>query len=123
MELAYKFQKKVDEISDVICEYFNISEQEIISRNISEKVANARYFLWYILHYEMRLSAKKLSNIYFREPRNVFRGISKIKQGIKNQPYYKAIYEDLYRKVEPLIPEDIERFLENMEEKKKYLAC
>lgn len=118
MKLAYKFQKRIDEIAEEVCKYFNVSEQQIISRDCTENVSNARYFLWYILHYEMRLSAKKLSNIYFREPRNVFRGISKIKQGIKNQPYYKAIYEDLYRKVEPLIPEDIERFLENMEEKR-----
>lgn len=73
MELAYKFQKKVDEISDVICEYFNINEQEIISRNISEKVANARYFLWYILHYEMRLSAKSYL-IYILESREMYSG-------------------------------------------------
>ena len=37
MELAYKFQKKVDEISDVICEYFNISELDKICNQAADK--------------------------------------------------------------------------------------
>lgn len=120
MELAYKIQNKVDKISEIVCTYFNVEEQQIISRNSTERVSNARYFLWYILHYHLRISGLTLAKIYFRKKRVVFSGISKIRQGIKNQPFYKIIYEDLYKKVEPLIPEDIERFLENMEEKRNF---
>jgi chromosomal replication initiation ATPase DnaA len=118
MKLAYKFQNKIDEIAEEVCKYFNVSEQQIISRDCTENVSNARYFLWYILHYEMKLSGKTLAKMYFRTHRGVFKGVAKIRSGLKTQPFYQIIYDNLYKKVELLIPEDIERFLENMEEKR-----
>lgn len=113
MVLTIGQKSKVDDISAVVCKYFKVREIDILGSNRKEKVFNAKTFLWYILHYELRLSANTIAIIYMKDKRGIFRGISKIKNGISSQPYYKLIYEDLMKKVEPLLPEDIERFLKD----------
>lgn len=112
MTLTHQQLQKIDDISECICKFFNIKEQDLISQKRKEPICNARFFLWHILHYKLGLSSNKISNIYFKHIRSVWRGISKVENGIKRQAYYKNIYEDLYKIVEPLIPKDIERFLE-----------
>lgn len=109
-----EFQKLViDNICRVVCKYFNVREQDLFNSDRREKVFNAKTFLWYILHYEVRLSANTLSDVYMTDKRSIFRGIAKIRTGISTQPYYRFIYDDLLKKLEPLLPKDIERFLKS----------
>lgn len=78
---------------------------------MKEKPSTARYFLYYILHYSLGLSSSTIANMYFRAPRCVKRGVAKIKLGVVRHKYYNAIYADLMEKIQPLIPGDIDRFL------------
>lgn len=105
-------KKKVDEIANEICDYFNVTEKNIINMDRREAPLNAKTFLWYILHYELYLSIKTISKIYLRDPRSICRGVARIREGMKNQPYYRIIYSNLMKRISPIIPSDMQKFLE-----------
>lgn len=111
MTLTAEQQHKVDQIANEVYKYFGVVEQDIINHNMKEKPSTARYFLYYILHYNLGLSSSTIANMYFRAPRCVKRGVAKIKLGVVRHKYYNAIYTDLMEKIQPLIPGDIDTFL------------
>lgn len=114
MILELRHQKVIDKISEEVCKYFDVSEQDIVNKDKKEKPSNARYFLWYILHYEMRLSVRMIADTYIRAERNVYKGISKIRCGLRTQSYYRTIYNELLNRIHPLIPKDWEREIEKI---------
>lgn len=84
-----------NEIEKIICEYFNVEQHSLYGQRGQENVTNARFYLWYILHYDMNLSVNRIAKIYNKTPRNISYAIAKIKDGITYQPYYKNIYKEL----------------------------
>lgn len=112
MKINFNQKQTIDRIEQQVCSYFKISEQDIINKDNSEVISNARHFLWYMLHFKLEMSPLSISKIYFRQPRTVKRGYAKIKSGIKYHSYYQTMYKELEEKIEPLIPKDIERFWE-----------
>lgn len=115
--LNYNQKQTIDKIEKEVCLYFKIRENEIINKDNSELVSNARHFLWYILHFKLQMSPLTISKIYFRLPRSIKRGYAKIKNGIKYHSYYQIMHKELEEKIEPLIPKDIERFWNENPEK------
>lgn len=113
MALSDNQKKAIDKIEKEICSYFKIREQDIINKDNSEVISNARHFLWYMLHFKLSMSPLTISKIYFRLPRTIKKGYAKIKSGIKYHSYYQIMYAELEQKIEPLIPKDIERFWES----------
>lgn len=113
MKLNFSQKQTIDKIEHEVCSYFKISEQDIINKDNSELVSNARHFLWYILHFKLNMSPLTISKIYLRLPRSIKRGYAKIKSGIKYHSYYQIMYAELEQETEPLIPKDIERFWES----------
>lgn len=103
MKLTLKQENIINRITDDICDYFNVNKSSIIGLDRRESAINAKTFIWYILHYEMKLSIKTISIVYEREMRSIYRGVAKIREGLKNQPYYRMIYDDLMNTVSPLL--------------------
>lgn len=114
MKLNDNQKQTIDKIEKEVCSYFKISEQDIINKDNSEVISNARHFLWYILHFKLAMSPLTISKIYFRLPRTIKRGYAKIKSGIKYHSYYQIMYAELEQKIEPLIPKDTERFWKSL---------
>lgn len=112
MKLNTEQINKIDEIEEIIAKYFGISPQDIINKLQKENVSNARYFLWYILHFKLEMSSNKIGKIYLYTPRLVKYGYAKIKNGIRFHKFYNNIYEDLMEKIEPILPKDLDRFWE-----------
>lgn len=91
-EEQYNLSQKV---SNVVCGFFGVKHKDLINKCKSEQLSNARFYIWYILHTKYKVSTSILSALYFRCERNIKFGISKIKHGIKEQQYYRKIYEDI----------------------------
>ena len=53
MKLTTEQINKIDEIEMIVANHFGIEPQSIINRESKENVSNARYFLWYILHFDL----------------------------------------------------------------------
>lgn len=91
-EEQYNLSQKV---SNVVCGFFGVKHKDLINKCKSEQLSNARFYIWYILHTKYGLSYTVISAMYFRTKRNVEIGIAKIKYGIKEQPFYRKIFEDI----------------------------
>lgn len=72
--------------------YFNITDEDVLGKNRKEEISVARHIIWYVLHYNFGMSISELSKTFLRSKRSIFRGISRIKNGL-GQNYYRNIYE------------------------------
>lgn len=105
MELNSEQIKKIEEIESVLCGYFHIGKQDIINDLRTMKASTTRYFLWYILHFELGMSSLTIARMYLRTPRAVKMGCSKIKFRIKTHRRYKNEYDELMQNLSVVISE------------------
>lgn len=115
MNLNLEQNKKIDEIESIVCQYFQVREQDVINNSRKKDHTIARYFLWYILHYNLCLSSLTIARVYLINARSVKVGCAKIKMRIKTHKYYKNIYDELMAKIEPIMPKDIDKFLNKVD--------
>lgn len=97
MQITSEEINKIEDTVGKICNYFGVSEQDIINNRGTEPIVNARFFSWYILHYHHYYSTNQIAHLYCRTSRNVYCGMRKIRLGIESQPYYKKMYDDLLK--------------------------
>lgn len=74
--------------------YFDVEENEIYSHSRTGNCVNAKHIIWYHLHVEDGMSVGKLAQEFFKTRRTIFMGISKIRNGIKTQRYYRDLYNN-----------------------------
>lgn len=110
MILEYEQQKTVDTIEETVVKYFEVEPQDIVNKRGSENIRNARYFLWYILHFKLEMSPKSIGLIYMYDTRTVKYGYAKIRNSMKYHKMYVSVYEELMEKVKPLIPLNLDKF-------------
>lgn len=110
MTLELDVAKKIDEIEKIACTHFGVTEQELVNKERMENVVSARAFLFYILHYKLEMSPLTISKVYPRQPRSIKKMCAKIKNGLKFHKVYTSIYEDLLKKIEPILPKDLDKF-------------
>lgn len=110
MKLDIDVENKIEEIEKIICSHFGVTEQELVNKERMENVVSARAFLFYILHYKLEMSPLTISKIYPRQPRGIKKLCAKIKNGLKFHKVYTSIYEDLLKKIEPILPKDLDKF-------------
>lgn len=85
--------RRVEDMCSFASRYFSIKITDLYSKTRKGNCITAKHLIWFILHYEYGFKTSELSREFFRSRRDVFLGISKIKSGIKNQKYYKDLYE------------------------------
>lgn len=84
----------IDKIVDFACNFFGIKEGKLLSHDTCDRCSIARYTIWYYIHYEMGVSTRDIGEYFGRTKNTVFKGLAKLKSGIKTQPYYKRMYKD-----------------------------
>lgn len=99
VEINEKEKNVIDFLEKVVCEYFNVKEKDVVSRNHKRDASLARGFIWYILHYDYNFSINKLANGYYRNIRSITSLIAKTKHAIKNQVSYKQMYNAIREKL------------------------
>lgn len=110
MKLDIDVSRKIEEIEEIVRSHFGVIEQQIINKERTEDVVSARAFLFYILHYKLEMSPLTISKVYPRQPRGIKKLCAKIKNGLKFHKVYTSIYEDLLKKIEPILPKDLDKF-------------
>lgn len=78
-------------LEEIVARVMEIPIENIHRDTIHAKDSTARYFLWYILHTEQKITIEKLQKEYHRKRRAVYYGIAKIRFGLDTQPYYRRI--------------------------------
>lgn len=86
-------ESKIEKLCRFASKYFNVEERDLYSECKVSDCVMARHVLWHYLHCECEFSVGVLSKEFMKERRTIFKGISKIKNGIKRQRYYRDIYE------------------------------
>lgn len=83
----------------------NLDVREIdIYVSKTEKCTTARYIIWYYLHYNKRKSIAQIAHQFHYAVRTVCYGISKIRDGILHQKYYKEQYDQFINKIAAKCP-------------------
>ena len=84
----------IEKIFSFSNKFFNLEEDISKSRSRKINYVLARHITWYILHYTHEFSTTEIAVLFNRTRRDVFYGISKIRDGIKYQRFYIDIYND-----------------------------
>lgn len=90
---------KIEHLEDVISNYFNVPKDVFWDKKWDKITSKAKSYLWYILHYDEKISSGKIAKRYGRTKRNVFITLSKIKFAIEKQKGYKKTYDDIYKNI------------------------
>lgn len=85
----------VQEIEEKVCNYFGVEREILVAKNKFRQPSLARGYLWYVLHYDYKMSINTLAKQYGRTVRRVNRVISKIKYLVETQKTYKGHYEKI----------------------------
>lgn len=104
MELDEKQRELIDNIEYEVAKNFGVTQQDIINKQTRESVSNARYFIFYILHFKLGMTPRAIAREYFYNPRSVKMGYAKIKHRLKYYAYYSNILEELMEKIKPFLP-------------------
>lgn len=83
----------VSKVIDSVCEYFNVSKDELKIKRSNDKVSDARMFAIYILHCEYKKSISLIAREFDILRSSVFTVVRKGKHRIKVYPDDKAIYD------------------------------
>lgn len=93
MELSDEKKRLVDLVEPIVVSYFGLECQfDIYCRKRHQKLANARFCLWYFLHYGKGFTLGELSAQYDRTIQNICSGLSKIEYRKNKAPFYKDMY-------------------------------
>lgn len=90
----------IDYLKDFLVRYFNISMEDLYSNSKKGNHVLARFLLWYLLHYEFGVSSYVLAQEYKKSRRNIMIALSKFRNGITTQKYYRDIYENFKKEFE-----------------------
>lgn len=82
----------IENLEKCICTFFSIDKDLLIGKNHLKQPSLARGYLWYILHYDYKLSDRYIAIAYKRNTRTVRKMIAKMKYSIDNLKYYKNDY-------------------------------
>lgn len=89
----------MENLEKIIADAFSISIEELTGRSIKSQHAEARAFLWLILHYTYGISTAKIAREYKKTPRAVNYALAKTKYLIGLRKDYADIYTRICNKL------------------------
>lgn len=84
--------KEVEKLCAFSEKYFDLNVTDLYGKSRKEKCVIARNIIWHEMHYRYNISVSNIAKEFFKTKRNVFYGISKIKNAIKKQRFYRDLY-------------------------------
>lgn len=74
-------------ISDSVCEFYNISQEDILSSKRSKEIVVPRQILMYLIRQEMSLSYPQIASLIGKKDHTtIMHGVEKIEKEIRNKP-------------------------------------
>ena len=99
IKISEREEEVFSETEYFIEQYFGVNVNKMVSRNTTNKVSIARNMMFYILHYDFKISIGKIAQAYFRTPRAVSLQISITKFQVKNEEAYKDMHDKIVQKI------------------------
>lgn len=93
-------KEKIEKVERIVCDYFNITPEQLRGSDRSRTCSDARHFLWYTLSYVFGMKAIAIMHEYGASRRNVYYGIEVVYDGVRMQNYYSDIMKVLNKKME-----------------------
>lgn len=92
--------KSIDivKIENEVCDFFGVSRKDLYSKDLKQSKANARHYLWFLLHCHHGLSNLALARRYGRARITIIQYISQIKFRIEHQKEDIVIYEQMKKR-------------------------
>lgn len=87
--------ESIEQVEQVICDFFRVTIDDVYSRNKKSAVALARHFIIYILNTHYSYSYKKLSARYYRCFNAIVYAVKQTSFNIKHDKKYRLYYEQL----------------------------
>lgn len=75
----------IEKIENKICTLFKVTREELYSKSIKQKHANARHYLWLILHCHYGESNSSIAKRYGRARVTVIQYITQLKFRVEHQ--------------------------------------
>lgn len=85
----------IKDIISKIANFFGYSYEQLLGKNISHKISQARNFAYYILHVDCRLSSNAIATAMNRKTRHIVRQNATTKYRINNFKQDKELYENI----------------------------
>lgn len=83
------------EIEKKICDFFEIGHEDLFSSSLKQRHANARHYLWFILHCHYGLSNQTIARRYKRARITVIQYITELKFRVEHQKEDILTYEKI----------------------------
>ena len=100
LEKTDSAKNTIDDVIKIICSYYNISSNDLISSSRKQQIAYARQMLMYILRVNFNIPLQVIGdNIGKRDHATIAHGIDKITELIKKDNLTKNDYEILIKKI------------------------
>lgn len=90
----------IENIVETFCKMRNVQPSELFGGRRQKDVWNTRYMVWHYLHYELKMSANKLSVHFNRNRPSIFRGIRIIKHQMMFDKDLRKEYHRIIKEVE-----------------------
>lgn len=88
----------ITKIEKKICDFFGVSHEDLYSRDLKQDKANARHYLWFLLHCHYGISNLALARRYGRARITIIQYISQIKFRVEHQKEDIVTYEQIKKR-------------------------
>lgn len=89
------YDKIFDNVERAVCEYYELTIDEVVEKTNKKQPSMARGLLYYALHYIYNVSIGKIAKRYNRKERGVKALVSKMKFLVENHKGYKSIFSEI----------------------------
>lgn len=85
----------MEKLKYAINKKYSVLWEEMVEKNHSHRITQARNMTYFVMHYYMNISANKIANVFERSSREVKYRLSNMKFLISTQKSYHNEYKDI----------------------------
>lgn len=89
------YEEIFNEVEHKVCEYYNLTIDEVVEKTNKKQPSMARGLLYYALHYIYNVSIGKIAKRYNRKERGVKALVSKMKFLVEHHKEYKNVFSGI----------------------------
>lgn len=93
---AVATQLSEQKIINIVCDYFNITSSQIVSKTRTGQISLARQIAMYLIRKNLDVSLEKIGDMFGgKDHTTVMNGVSKVEKGLKTNEQLKATVDEL----------------------------
>jgi len=101
----------VDQVLDIVCEYFGVEKEGIISSKRTHNLVMARHICFFILRNRFNLTLSEIGLIFRRDHTTIMHGITNVNNGIfckdMRHEHLKYLNAEIIERIQPIYGNNI----------------